>query len=164
MQFLADNWYITAIIALILAGAVYKLFFAKNDRKQETYTVTEDNRIVPVSIPLKLGHLVLDKEMEAYVYCPEILAYKAGTHELVACLDERDSMPMLLSSKAEAKRNTYTKERMNQIAQSCHDRELLQTERKNGKSRITAVLSFILGAFAIVTLLVILAGIYIVNK
>jgi hypothetical protein len=43
-------------------------------------------------------------------------------------------------------------------------RELLQTERKNGRNKIVGMLSFVLGAFAIVTLLVILAGIYIVNK
>lgn len=163
MQFLADNWWITAIVALILAGIVYKVFAAKG-RKQETFTVTEDNRIVLVDIPLKLGHLVNDKEMEAYVFCPEILCYKTGTRELVAVLDERDAMPMVLSGKAEAKRATYTKERLNQIAQACHDRELLQTERKNGRNKIVGMLSFVLGAFAIVTLLVILAGIYIVNK
>jgi hypothetical protein len=50
MQFLADNWWITAIVALILAGIVYKPLLPKVVK--ETFTVTEDNRIVLVDIPL----------------------------------------------------------------------------------------------------------------
>jgi hypothetical protein len=163
MQFLTDNWWLTAIVMLILGGAVYKIFFSRRDRKQNTFTVTEDNRIVDLAMTLRLGHLVSDREMEGYVYCPEILCYKYGTNNLVALLDERDSMPMLLSGQAKAKRNTYTKERMQQIAQACHDRELLMMEKNNTKDRITSVMGFVIGAFAVVTLLVILAGIYLVK-
>lgn len=164
MEFLATHWYITAFVVLIFAGAVWKLFLSKGGRKQACVTVTEDNRIVHSNIPLKLGHLVLDKEQEAYLYCPEILATEAGTGETVAMHDERDAMPICISGKAEAKRAAITKEKVKSIAQADHDRALMTMVKKNAKDKITAMISFILGAFAVVTLIVIIAGIYIVNK
>lgn len=153
-------WIFYILAGLAGFGIFWKLFLARKGRRQPCYVVTEDNRIVKSDINLKLGHLVLDREMESYVYCPEILCYEGGTSSLVALLDERDAMPIAISGKAEAKRATYTTERINKIAQSCHDRALIETERKNNKNPIVTVMSFILGAFALVTLIVVLIGIY----
>ncbi len=154
------------LLMLAAFGAVMFFLSKKSKKRQQLCLIdTEDGRLVEETMEVRLGHLINDKAMEAYLLCPETLITKAGTDMAVAILDERDATPPPISEAATKKREKFTADKaIEKIAASSGEREVMKAERNVVRDRVAKTVSFIIGAFAVVTLIVIIAGIFFIKK
>jgi hypothetical protein len=140
-------------------------------RKQDCVLLTEDGRILELSLSVDRGYMADHKTEEAWELFPDCCIPKRGTNRLSLVITERDMAPMSLNGKeeeggeeAEKKRAKRAEEQLTQIAQESAAEARGGLQKKTLKSKTAETLQLLAIIFGITVCVLVLASLFMSGK
>ena len=142
---------------------MFNLFSKINKkRKQDCLLLTEDGRILEISLPVVRGYVAEQKTQEAWGLYPDYRIPKRGTNRLAQVITERDMAPMSLNGdKHQAKR---AKVELSKIAQESASEARANVQKKSLKSKTAETLQLLLIILAVTVGVLVLFGLFMSGK
>jgi len=104
--------YITILGVAMICGVTF-FIWRKSQKKKErlvnTYTITEDMRIVPISLPVEDCYCYHKTGGQAWFISPECMVVEKSSGRTILIVDERDALPQAITKKAAKRREKYEK-------------------------------------------------------
>lgn len=133
----------------------------KKTRRQDNLLLTEDSRILKVSMPVVKGYVVEHKTVEAWGLFPDSRIPERGTDHLYQVITERDAAPMSLNGGDNSKRLKAT---ITQIAQENASQARADVQRESARSKLTGTLQLLLIILGITVAVVVIFGLFMSGK
>lgn len=130
-------------------------------RMQRNLLLTEDSRILDVSMPVVKGYVVSDGTAEAWGLFPDSRIPERGTDHLYQVITERDAAPMSLNGGDNSKR---LKETLSQVAQERASQARADVQKDSAKSKLTGTLQLLLIILSITVGVVVIFGLFMSGK
>lgn len=124
--------------------------------------LTEDGRILDLSMKVVKGYVVEDKTLEAWGLFPDLLVPDRETGKPCLIISERDLTPMALG-KARVK-HTIATAQIEKIAEQSADADIAKQEAKSFKNKIADALGTIAIIFAITVCIIVIFGLISTGK
>lgn len=137
--------------------------FGKKKRNQNCLLLTEDGRILDISLPADKGYVVSEKTGEAWGLNPDSCIPERGTNKLFLVMTERDCVPMSLNGKGQqgGKRD---EDMISKIAQEHASEARANVQKKPQKSKFFDTLQWLLLIFAITIAVLVVFGLFASGK
>ncbi len=133
---LKEYWWLLVLIPAAFLLAQRYRSRKVHKRLQKVLLITEDMRLVVVSLLVELGYIVNHKWAQAWLMDPGILIRRRGTNLSYLFLDERDAAPQAITPQAEARRAEFTEEKPAEKDGGGADSEFSRIGRERGMEAI----------------------------
>lgn len=139
------------------------MFGIGKKRKQNCLLLTEDGRILHISLPVVKGYVVEHKTAEAWGLYPDSRIPEKGTNHLYQILTERDAAPMSLNGQKQdySKR---LKETISKIAQENASAARAAIQKKSLKNKTAETLQLLAIIFGITICVLVIFGLFSTGK
>jgi hypothetical protein len=132
-------------------------------RKQNCLLLTEDGRVLNITLPVVKGYIVSEKTGEAWELFPDSHIPEKSTSRLFQVITERDCAPLSLDGHKQGD-NKRQKEGMTKIAQENASAARANIWKKSVKNKFAEALLLIAIIFGIVIGMVVIFGLFASGK
>ena len=132
-------------------------------RKQDCLLLTEDGRILDISLRVVKGYVVEHKTAEAWELFPDSRIPEKGTNRLFQVITERDLAPMSLNGNKQD--NTKRKKDMlTKIAQESASAARAALQKKSAKSKLAETVQLLAIIFGVTIGVLVIFGLFASGK
>jgi hypothetical protein len=139
------------------------MFGIGKKRKQDCLLLTEDGRILDISLPVVKGYVVSEKTGEAWGLFPDSCIPIKGTKNSVLVISERDCAPMSLNGDGQGN-SKRMKENMSKIAQENASAARAAIQKKTYKHKFMETLQLVALIFAVGIVVLAIFGLWASGK